>query len=154
MISAQNEAVSEIGKNALVTAGGKLDVTADTDEDLLLISVSAASTQGTVAAGGTVDVIVNEAVTNAIIGANTVLAAKDDVNVKARDKETLISLIASLSGNEGQGHAGAGSVNVLVTKSDTRTILNDKARISLGNVLKIEASGDLFKRDWNDPWTN
>lgn len=35
-----------------------------------------------------------------------------------------------------------------------QTILIDKARISLGNVLKIDASGDLFKKDWDDPWTN
>ena len=35
-----------------------------------------------------------------------------------------------------------------------QTILIDKARISLGNVLKIDTSGDLFKKDWDDPWTN
>ena len=35
-----------------------------------------------------------------------------------------------------------------------QTILIDKTRISLGSLLKIDASGDLFKKDWDDPWTN
>ena len=35
-----------------------------------------------------------------------------------------------------------------------QTILIDRAKIPLGNVLKIEASGDLFRQDWDDPWTN
>jgi len=33
-------------------------------------------------------------------------------------------------------------------------ILIDRAKIPLGNVLKIEASEDLFRKDWDDPWTN
>ena len=35
-----------------------------------------------------------------------------------------------------------------------QTILIDRAKIPLGNVLKIEASGDLFRKDWDDPWIN
>lgn len=35
-----------------------------------------------------------------------------------------------------------------------QTILIDRAKIPLGNVLKIEASGDLFREDWDDPWKN
>ena len=35
-----------------------------------------------------------------------------------------------------------------------QTILIDRAKIPLRNVLKIEASGDIFRKDWDDPWTN
>ncbi len=35
-----------------------------------------------------------------------------------------------------------------------QTILIDRAKIPLGNVLKIEAFGDLFRKDWDDPWIN
>ena len=35
-----------------------------------------------------------------------------------------------------------------------QTILIDKAKIPLWYVLKIEAPGDLFRKDWDDPWTN
>ena len=34
----------------------------------------------------------------------------------------------------------------------TQTILIDNARISLQHILKIDAPGDLFKKDWDDPW--
>ena len=53
VISANQQAISQIGEKATINAGGRVDVTADTDEDLFLISVSAANTQGTVAVGGT-----------------------------------------------------------------------------------------------------
>ena len=33
-----------------------------------------------------------------------------------------------------------------------QTILIDRIKLPLGNVLKIEASGDLFRKDWDDPW--
>ena len=32
------------------------------------------------------------------------------------------------------------------------TILIDRTKLPLGNVLKIEASGDLFRKDWDDLW--
>lgn len=35
----------------------------------------------------------------------------------------------------------------------TRTILIDGIRLSLENVLKIESAADIFKKDWEDPWS-
>ena len=33
-----------------------------------------------------------------------------------------------------------------------QTILIDRLKLPLKNVLEIEASGDLFRKDWEDPW--
>lgn len=41
-----------------------------------------------------------------------------------------------------------------VDSVENQTILIDSTKIPLGNVLRIEAPGDLFQKDWDDPWTN
>ncbi len=33
-----------------------------------------------------------------------------------------------------------------------QTITIDRIKIPLGDVLKIEAAGDVFEKDWDDPW--
>ena len=40
-----------------------------------------------------------------------------------------------------------------VDAENTNTILIDDVRLSLDDVLKIESTGDVFKKDWDDPWS-
>ncbi len=39
-----------------------------------------------------------------------------------------------------------------VDTEDEHTVLVDHTRILLENVLKLDAAGDVFKKDWDDPW--
>jgi hypothetical protein len=143
VIVSNNEAVSELGANARVTSGGKLDVLANTAEDLLLVAAAAAValTQGA-AVGGNVDVIVNRAKTKAIVGAGAELLAGTDMKIHADDSEQLISVIAAVSASGG-GHSIAGAAGVLVTKSDTLVDVGSGAKLTaVEGALSLKAKSD------------
>ena len=39
-----------------------------------------------------------------------------------------------------------------VDTEETQSILINEMRIPLEDILKIESSGDIFKKDWDNPW--
>ena len=113
-----------IGDNATIDAGGKLNVTSDSNLNLLLIAASASVAKSAVAAGGTIAVLVNDAKATTTVGADHSLKAVGDVTVAGRAVDKLISVIASASAAANGKSAGAGSLNVLVD--------NAKGLVTLG----------------------
>ena len=143
VIVSNNEAVSKLGDNAEVTSGRKLDVLANTAEDMLLVSAAAAvALSNGAAVGGNADVIVNRAKTQAIVGAGAKLLAGTDLRIHAEDRERLISVIAAVSA-AGEGTSVAGAAGVLVTKSETTVDIGNAAKLTAtaGN-LSLKAQSD------------
>ncbi len=146
-----NESAAEnsVGDNTTVKAGGSATVDADAVFDLMVISGSAnvaASSTASVAAGGTVNVIVDKAASRVSMGQNVNLDARKGVKVTSDVSDQLISGAASLSaGASIGGKAGAGAVNVIVSKSAAETGVGD------GSILTAQA-GDVKVTANNDAW--
>ena len=145
-IAADNEAYSTVGSNAKITAGRDLSVTSKTDMDMLLISASAsASVAGNVAAGGTVDVIVNKAkswttvgdgaklTAGAVPGGSAQQTAAGNLSIISDTLSKMISVIASVSASPGTATTVAGSLGVLVDQSDTQTKVGNSAELKAAN---------------------
>ncbi|MGX8705831.1 MAG: beta strand repeat-containing protein, partial [bacterium] len=114
VILLKNTADAALGMNTNIDAGGKLDIAADSDVNLLLIAASASVAKQAVAAGGTISFAKNDSKANVTVGANHSLTADEDVTVSAKAVEDVISIIASASAAISGKTAAAGSVNVLV----------------------------------------
>ena len=146
-----NKSVTEnnVGSSTSVKAGGAATIDADTEFDLMVISGSAnvaASATSSVAAGGTVNVIVDRAESSVSTGRGVDLDAQKGVKVASDVSDQLISGAASLSAAASiDGKAGAGAVNVIVSRSAAETKLGD------GNILNAQ-SGDVRIAANNDAW--
>ena len=82
VIVSNSKAIATVAEGARIEAAGGVDVSSKTDADFLLVSASAAvSTSGSVAVGGRVNVNVNKAITQTIIGKNAILTAGDRKSV-------------------------------------------------------------------------
>ena len=108
----ENTANTTIGDSADINANGKLDITADSDMDLTLISVSAAGAKNNTAAGGTLAFVFDEAKSKVKIGDNHVLNAVNDVTLRGKASDDMLSILPSASGAT-TGTAVAGVLNVL-----------------------------------------
>ena len=116
---------AKIGDSATVDAGGKLDIAADSNLNLMLISVSASVAKAATAAGGTIAVLVNDAEAKASVGKNHSLSADGDVTVAGRAVDKLLSVIASASAAVTSKSAAAGSLNVLVDNAKGKVFLDE-----------------------------
>ena len=116
---------AKIGDSATVDAGGKLDIAADSNLNLMLISVSASVAKAATAAGGTIAVLVNDAEAKASVGKNHSLSADGDVTVAGRAVDKLLSVIASASAAVTSKSAAAGSLNVLVDNAKGKAFLDE-----------------------------
>ena len=116
---------AKIGDSATVDAGGKLDIAADSNLNLMLISVSASVAKAATAAGGTIAVLVNDAEAKASVGKNHSLSADGDVTVAGRAVDKLLSVIASASAAVTSKGAAAGSLNVLVDNAKGKVFLDE-----------------------------
>ena len=108
----KNKANLSVGKNSDVSANGKLDITADSDMDLKLISVNAAGSKVGAAVGGTIAFVFDEAEAKVKMGANQMLSAAGDVTLRGKASDSVLSILTSASGSK-TGSAVAGVLNVL-----------------------------------------
>ena len=137
-----------IGHNAALNAGGDAKIDSQAKYDLMLISGSANVTAGTgkVAAGGTVNVIVDKTQAATTLGDQNTITAGSNVSVSSDVSDQLISgsMSASVAASA-TGKSGAGAVNVIVSKSAADTTLGSAANIAA-------AKGDLKLKANNDAW--
>ncbi len=150
VIVAKNVSESKTGDNVRISAGGSAAISSDTHFDLMAISGSAnvsSSTGSTVAAGGTVNVIVDNSKSLTTLGRNNSVEATKDVTVTSDVSDQLISGTASASAAVSAigGKAGAGVINVIVSKSVADTTLGE------GIVLNAKEK-DLRLGANNDAW--
>ncbi len=145
VIVVKNVAASKTGKDASVKAGGSASVTSDSRLDLMAISLSANLTSGKVAAGGTVNVIVDKTQAVTQLGENNAISAGKDVKVASKVDDQLISGTASASVAPSGSAAVAGVVNVLVSQSRANTTLGAGAKLDAGD-------GDLAVTADSDAW--
>ena len=140
----QNTKVNSlIGNGATVAATGDVNVGADSDSFLLLISLSAAGSGG-VAVGGTFAVIITGSSTNAKIGNNAVVSSSaGSIKLSAYTKEKLVSALASASASTG-GTAVAGTLNVLVALSSTQASVGEAANLSAYRDISVLSDGDAW----------
>ncbi|MBR2526896.1 MAG: hypothetical protein IKE58_00245 [Blautia sp.] len=138
VITTENKAESTLGKDVTIDSAGKADVTADTEMDLTLISASVGGAKTGAAAGGTVNVIVDEAESTANIGNGASVKAVKDVNVNATVDETLISGAGSASAALQSGNTSvAGAIGVLISES--------KANVNTGSNAKLNSTQENVK---------
>ncbi len=139
-----NTAESSLG-SVEVTSGGSARVTSKTEFDLMAISGSASASAGSgVAAGGTINVIVDSSKSLTSLGAVAEIEADQDVTVASDVSDQMISGTTSLSAAS-KGSSGAGVVNVVVSKSVAET--------KAGRTLTLKAThGDLAVTANNDAW--
>ncbi len=149
VIVTKNITENNIGYGVNVTSGGSAKIASETALDLMAISGSAnvsASTKSAVAAGGTVNAIVDKSTSSTVLGgSNGILAAKD-LSVTSDVSDQLISgtMSASVAAST-SGKSGAGVVNVIVSKSaaDTTVILSSNLEATQGD-LKVTANNDAW----------
>ena len=142
-------AESILGDGTAVKAGNDAGITSDALFDLMLISGSAnvaVGPQASVAAGGTVNVIVDKVTSRTTLGNNVAVTSGKNTTITSGVSDQLISGALSASAAvSASGKSGAGSVNVIVSKSVADTT------IGKGIALKAEA-GDIKIRSDNDAW--
>ena len=136
---------SVIGSNATVKAGKDADIHSNTKLDLTLISGSANVGRGSVAAGGTVNVIVDKGESVTKLGANNAVTAGGSLSVTSDSSTQMISGVASASVSASSGGSGAGAVNVIVSKSVADTTVG-------GNAALAATTGDMKLNANNDAW--
>ena len=144
----KSAARNTIGNHASMNAGGDARIDSQAKYDLMLISGSANVTAGTgkVAAGGTVNVIVDKTQAATTLGDQNTITAGSNVSVSSDVSDQLISgsMSASVAATA-TGKSGAGAVNVIVSKSAADT--------ALGSAVNITAeAGDLKLKANNDAW--
>ena len=149
VIVTRNDTESTVGNSVSITAGGSAKVASETAFDLVAISGSAnvaASAGSAVAAGGTVNVIVDKSTSETKLGTSNTIKAAKDLSVTSDVSDQMISGTASLSAAaSSSGKSGAGAVNVIVSKSVADT--------TVGLNAKLEATGgDLKATANNDAW--
>ncbi len=138
-----------LGDNARLIAGGSADITSAAKFDLMAISGSAAvAAGGGVAAGGTVNVIVDSTGARTNIGDGAAIEADKNLTIGSDVSDQLISGTASLSAAASSGmtdgNSGAGVVNVIVSHS--------KANTNVGKADLTAANGDMKVNANNDAW--
>ena len=137
---------SIIGNNAKLNAGADADIHTNTKFDLTLISGSANVGTDSVAAGGTVNVIVDKAEAKTCLGTGSAVTADGNLSVTSDVSNQMISGVASASvAASMSGASGAGAVNVIVSKSVADTTIGSRAALTATN-------GDMKLTANNDAW--
>ena len=147
VIVSNTEARNLVGKDARFNATRDVNYTSKATYDLMAISGSAAVTAGSgVAAGGTVNVIVDNTVaqTKSDLGLN--ISAGRNATVASDISDQLISGTASASAAASvNGKSGAGVVNVIISKSNAETYVAGGANLNAnGGDLKLTANNDAM----------
>ncbi|MBQ8963249.1 MAG: hypothetical protein IJ089_05575 [Clostridia bacterium] len=144
-----NKSVADsfIGNNASLTAGADADIHSGTKLDLTLISgsVNVGTNSGSVAAGGTVNVIVDKAESRTRLGTGGAVTAGGNLSVTSDVSNQMISGVASASVAASMGGSGAGAVNVIVSKSVADTTVGGGAKLTA-------TAGDMKLNANNDAW--
>ena len=171
VIVTKNHSEASLGNGGKITASGSAKVNSNTALDLMAISGSAALGAGNVAAGGTVNVIVDSSKSNTKLGNAVTIDAIKNVTIASDMSDQLISGTASASAaatrpespdsgseagsesgsesgsgqNSGRttGGAFAGVVNVIVSKSAANTTVGSRAALTARDEdLKLTANND------------
>ena len=134
---------STVGDNAVITAGGDVNITSGANSFLLLVSLSASGSGG-VAVGGTLAVIISGSEVTAEVGKSAQLTSNGgSIAVTAANHEKLVSALASASASTG-GTAVAGTLNVLITRSLTRALVDSGAVLHANKDISVLAEGDAW----------
>ena len=147
----KSAAIVDLGNKASILTDNSntdIDIHSKAYYDLMLISGSANAVAGTgkVAAGGTVNVIVDKTVARTLLGDGASVIAKRHVNISSDVSDQMISGVLSASvGLSATGRSGAGAVNVIVSKSAAETAVGSGAALNA-------QSGDLGVKANNDAW--
>ena len=144
-----NTAKTVIGNDATIDASGKLDITADSGLDLLLVSASASVAKRATAAGGTISFGRNSAEATVEIGENHKLAADGDVTIAGRATDKIINIIASASAAITGKTGAAGAVNVLVDKAKGKVTLAGGGNGITSNKGSVSLLGETETRAVN-----
>ena len=146
VVIANNRTNNRVQGGTYTSGQGSVTLGSAVSLDLLSVSgsVDVAAGSGTgVAAGGTLNVIVDRTEANTTLAAATALKAHKDLTVTADAANELKSAIASASIASGTGVAGA--VNVIVSGS--------KAVVEAGEKLNLTAeTGDMKVKATSDAW--
>ncbi|KPK01382.1 MAG: hypothetical protein AMK71_05800, partial [Nitrospira bacterium SG8_35_4] len=126
----------------IVTAGGTMPAGSSMLDRLLKAGLDGKYTDSKSAngLGGTFSFINADTETLAYIGDNAVVNAENDIEVKAETDEKYISVVIAGMSADKVGIAGA--VSVPDIKSSTLAFIDDKARVTAGNDIKITADGE------------
>ena len=147
----KSAATVDLGNDANIRTSNSntdIDIHSKAEYDLMLISGSANAVAGTgkVAAGGTVNVIVDKTVARTLLGDSTTVIANRDVNISSDVSDQMISGVLSASvAASATGRSGAGAVNVIVSKSAAETAVGSNATLNA-------QGGDLGVKANNDAW--
>ena len=138
-----------VGNDAVIAAKGNADIGSRAKYDLMLISGSAnvsAGANAKVAAGGTINVIVDSTRATTTLGNSNTVTAGKDLSITSDVSDQMISGAVSASAAlSATGRSGAGSVNVIVSKSVANTAVGDTAKLTA-------TAGDLALKANNDAW--
>ena len=144
-------AESVVGKNALILAKKSVNIQSDTRLDLIGISGSANVSAGSgaeVAAGGVVNVIVDNATADTTLAEGVALEQfNETAAITSNVSDRMLTGTASLSAAPtGSGKAVAGVANVIVSNSKAHTTLNENAWAtgSYSGDVKITANNDAY----------
>ena len=144
-------AESAVGKNALILAKKSVNIQSDTRLDLIGISGSANVSAGSgaeVAAGGVVNVIVDNATADTTLAEGVALEQfNETAAITSNVSDRMLTGTASLSAAPtGSGKAVAGVANVIVSNSKAHTTLNENAWAtgSYSGDVKITANNDAY----------
>ncbi|MBR3018685.1 MAG: hypothetical protein IKH57_16665 [Clostridia bacterium] len=155
VIVSNSAAKSAIGKEAVIQARKNINVLSDTQLDLIAVSGSAnvsAGSDAKVAAGGVVNVIVDNAAAETELAESVILGQFSEAAIISSNvSDRMVTGTASLSAAPtGSGKAVAGVANVIVSNSKAHTTLNEDAWVSgsqnsgpVGSV-KIAANNDAY----------
>ena len=133
-----SRADNRIGDYANIQADEKARVTANTDADLSLISVSGNVSTGTTAAGGTVAVIVDKAASLVNVNSNAHIRGYNAVDILADNHDRLYSILASASAAKTAGVAGA--INTMISRTKGNVNIGGGAGDITGGTINMLAN--------------
>ena len=146
-IATQNRSFAKVGAQTTIHADDDIAINAGNSMSMLFISASVSAAVSGVAVGGTIGVIVHQSEAGIEISSGTGLArtkiqsGTGSVMIAASNKETIIDIIASLSGSS-QGTAVAGVLGVLITLSKTNINIGDYVSILAAKSVAITTTSD------------
>ena len=133
-----NETIAYVRANAVVTAEGNIQVTA-TSKEFVTSDGAGMSASGSVAVGGTADVVITKVVTKAYTEDNVTLKG-NNINIEAIDDYDLIAVAATIAGS---GTVGAG-ITVLTSVAYNTVVaqIGTNNHVTAKNNLTVKAESD------------
>lgn len=131
--------VGKRGTGSGIDIGGKFDMNATADMDMMLITVAAGASSTGNAVGGSIDVIVSESNVQALTASGAYISADGGVNIHAGNDAFLLFIAFSAAGSGGKAALG-GTFAVLVTGNSAKALVGDEATlISENGSVRISA---------------